>query len=131
MHTVQETFGFLDESALRYVSMSLRVPLSCADGVTTFYHYFTLKPWGEHTCVIYLGTACYIEGASELVDAVQQKYDIEPGETTPDVKLSVSTACCIRSCGPAPAVVYDHDIAVRVMAPMLLECLGKMVPHDA
>ena len=131
MHTVQETFGFLDEGALRYVSKSLRVPLSRAYGVATFYHYFTLKPPGEHTCVICLGTACYIKGASELVDVVQQKYDIEPGETTPDGKLSVLTARCIGSCGLAPAVVYDHDIAGRVTAPLLLERLGKMVPHDA
>ncbi len=68
LHTVQEAFGYLDEQALRYVAMSLRVPLSRAYGVATFYHFFTLKPAGEHTCVICMGTACYIKGAPQLLD---------------------------------------------------------------
>src|SRR3569832_1253270 len=51
LHTVQEAFGYLDEQALRYVAMSLRVPLSRAFGVATFYHFFSLKPAGQHTCV--------------------------------------------------------------------------------
>lgn len=131
LHTVQETFGYLDENSLRYVSKSLRVPLSRAYGVATFYHYFTLKPPGEHTCVICLGTACYIKGAGQLVDVLQQTYSIEPGETTVDGKLSALSARCLGSCGLAPAVVYDHDIAGRVTPPMLLERLEKMVPHDA
>ena len=47
-------------AALRRISF--RVPLSRAYGVATFYHFFTLKPAGEHTCAICLGTACYIKG---------------------------------------------------------------------
>ncbi len=48
LHKVQEAFGYIDEEALRYVAMSLRVPLSRAYGVVTFYHFFTLKPPGKH-----------------------------------------------------------------------------------
>ena len=82
LHTVQEAFGYLDETALRYVAVSLRVPLSRAYGVATFYHFFTLKPAGDHTCVICLGTACYIKGAAQLVEAVRHDLGISPGETT-------------------------------------------------
>ncbi len=60
LHVVQESFGYLDEGGLRYVTKTLRVPLSRVYAVATFYHSFTLKPFGEHTCVICLGTACYI-----------------------------------------------------------------------
>src|SRR6201993_583818 len=111
LHTVQETFGYLDEEALRYVAVSLRVPLSRAYGVATFYHFFTLKPAGEHTCVVCTGTACYIKGAPQLLSAVQQDLKIKPGETTPDGKVSLLTARCLGSCGLAPAVVFDGVIA--------------------
>src|SRR6266542_572248 len=84
LHTVQEAFGYLDEQALRYVAMSLRVPLSRAYGVATFYHFFTLKPSGKHTCVICLGTACYIKGARQLLDTVRGDLGVRPGETTVD-----------------------------------------------
>ena len=64
LHAVQEVFGYLDDQALRYVAASLRVPPSRAYGVATFYHFFTLKPPGEHTCVVCTGTACYIKRRS-------------------------------------------------------------------
>ncbi len=89
-------------------------PLSRAYGVATFYHFFTLKPAGEHTCVICMGTACYIKGAPQLLDAVQRDLGIVPGETTADKKVSLLTARCLGSCGLAPAVVYDQEVAGKV-----------------
>lgn len=114
LHTVQECFGYLDEEALRYVAASLRLPLSKVYGVATFYHFFTLKPKGEHTCVVCMGTACYIKGAPALLAGIEQKYGVKPGETTPDGKLSVLTARCLGSCGLAPAVVLDGDVAGKI-----------------
>ena len=125
LHTVQEAFGYLDAHALRYVAMSLRVPLSRAFGVATFYHFFTLKPAGEHTCVICMGTACYIKGAPQLLDAVQKDLGIVPGETTTDKKVSLLTARCLGSCGLAPAVVYDQEVAGKVSTAAVREHLKK------
>lgn len=131
LHTVQEAFGYLDERALRYVAMSLRVPLSRAYGVATFYHFFTLKPAGQHTCVICMGTACYIKGAPQLLDAVQRDLGIAPGETTADAKVSLLTARCLGSCGLAPAVVYDQEVAGKVTKSNIREHLRKWTSHDA
>lgn len=131
LHTVQEAFGYLDEQALRYVAMSLRVPLSRAYGVATFYHFFTLKPAGRHTCVICLGTACYIKGAQQLLDTVQRDLDVSPGETTSDGEVSLLTARCLGSCGLAPAVVYDQEVAGKVDTQSLRDHLKKWSHHDA
>lgn len=70
LHTVQEAFGYLDEISLRYVASSLKVPLSRVYGVATFYNFFTLKPQGQHSCVVCLGTACYIKGAPQILEAI-------------------------------------------------------------
>ena len=127
LHTVQEAYGYLDAEALRYVALSLRVPLSRAYGVATFYHFFTLKPAGEHTCVICTGTACYIKGAPLLVDAVKKDLNVTPGETTADGKVSVLTARCLGSCGLAPAVVYDNEVAGKVTPQAMRNHLAKWV----
>ncbi len=119
LHSVQGAFGYLDEDAFRFVASSLRVPLSHVYGVATFYHFFKLKPQGEHTCVICMGTACYIKGANKILEAVHEEYDIKPGETTEDGKLSLLTARCIGTCGIAPAVVFDGEI------------VGGVTPDDA
>lgn len=114
LHTVQECFGYLDDQALKYVATSLRVPMSKVYGVATFYHFFTLKPQGEHTCVVCTGTACYIKGAQALLDSVDFAVHVKPGETTSDNKVSLLTARCLGSCGLAPAVVYDGNVAGKV-----------------
>ena len=72
LHAAQEAFGFLDDDALIYVGDTLGVPHSRVFGVATFYSFFTLKPQGEHTCVICTGTACYINGARDLIEALDQ-----------------------------------------------------------
>lgn len=125
LHTVQEAFGFLDEGALRYVAASLHVPLSRAYGVATFYHFFTLKPAGKHTCVVCMGTACYIKGAPQLLTAMAQEYGITPGETTADGNISLLTARCLGSCGLAPAVVYDNQVAGKISPQQLREQVVK------
>ena len=85
----------------------------------------SLKPAGEHTCVICMGTACYIKGAPQLLDAVQKDLGIVPGETTPDKKVSLLTARCLGSCGLAPAVVYDQEVAGKVVTAGVREHLKK------
>jgi bidirectional [NiFe] hydrogenase diaphorase subunit len=131
LHTVQEAFGYLDQDALRYVAVSLHVPLSRAYGVATFYHFFTLKPAGQHTCVVCMGTACYIKGAPQLLSAVNKDLGIAPGETTADGKVSLLTARCLGSCGLAPAVVYDREVAGKVTPQGLREHMVRWMSHDA
>jgi bidirectional [NiFe] hydrogenase diaphorase subunit len=130
LHTVQEAFGYLDDIALKFVAMTLRVPLSLVYGAATFYHYFTLKPKGKHTCVVCTGTACYIKGAAGLLAAIEKTYGVKPGETTPDDQLSVLTARCLGSCGLAPAVVMDGAVLGKVGPEQMLARIEKGIRHD-
>jgi len=123
LHAVQESFGFLEEDALRWVGKSLRVPASKVYGVATFYNFFTLKPQGEHTCVVCLGTACYVKSSGQILEAIEKFAEIKPGETTPDKQLSLLTVRCIGACGIAPAVVYDGNVAGRLTPENAIEKL--------
>jgi bidirectional [NiFe] hydrogenase diaphorase subunit len=125
LHTVQEAFGYLDCDSLRFVATSLRVPLSQAFGVATFYHYFSMKPPGKHTCVVCTGTACYIKGAGKLLNDMEAQYGIKPGETTPDGNVSLITARCLGACGLAPAVVFDGQVAGKVNSAYMLAKAGR------
>lgn len=79
-----------------------------------------------------MGTACYIKGAPQLLDAVQRDLGIAPGETTADKKVWLLTARCLGSCGLAPAVVYDQEVAGKVGAAGIRDHLKKWTTqHDA
>jgi bidirectional [NiFe] hydrogenase diaphorase subunit len=111
LHTVQQSFGYLDEDALAFLAAALRVPPSKVYGVATFYNFFSLKPQGVHTCVVCLGTACYVKGGDKVLAAVEKLAGIKSGETTPDKQLSLLTARCIGACAIGPAVIYDGVVA--------------------
>ena len=125
LHTVQESFGYLDEQALRFVAAALRVPLSQVYGVATFYHFFNLKPQGRHTCVICTGTACYIKGVPGILTAVEEYYGIKPGETTTDGNISLVSARCLGSCGLAPAAVMDGEVVGKLTPKVMLERMRR------
>jgi bidirectional [NiFe] hydrogenase diaphorase subunit len=130
LHKAQELFGYLEDDLLLFVAYKLKLPPSRVYGVATFYHFFTLKPKGEHTCVVCLGTACYVKGADKVLAAIEQKAGIKAGETTADHQLSLLTARCIGACGIAPAVVYDGAVTPRQTAESALERVKGWIGHD-
>lgn len=111
LHKAQEAFGYLEEDVLITIARGLKLPLSRVYGVATFYHLFSLQPSGAHTCVVCLGTACYVKGGNQVMAALEKKLGIQAGETTPDGQVSLMAARCIGACGIAPAVVFDGTVA--------------------
>lgn len=126
LHAAQEAFGYLDTDALRYVGDTLGVPHSRVFGVVTFYSFFTLKPQGEHTCVVCTGTACYIGGAKEILAGLEKRLGVKPKETSADGKVSLLTARCIGACALAPAVVIDGEVSAKMTSDKLIAKLEAM-----
>jgi bidirectional [NiFe] hydrogenase diaphorase subunit len=131
LHAAQELFGYLELDLLYFVARHLKLPPSRVYGVATFYHFFTLKPKGEHTCVVCTGTACYVKGADALIGAVGRAAHVGPGETTPDNRLSLLTARCLGACGIAPAVVLDGAVKGRLTPESLLREMKGWLPDGA
>ena len=104
---------------------SLRVPLSQAYGVVTFYHYFSLKPPGKHTLTVCAGTACYIKGADKLIAAAEKRLGIPQGQTTNDGQISLMTARCVGACSRAPVVLCDGEVAGEMTGEQMLEQLER------
>jgi bidirectional [NiFe] hydrogenase diaphorase subunit len=129
LHKAQELFGYLEDDLLLFVAYRLKLPTSRVYGVATFYHFFTLKPKGKHTCVVCMGTACYVRGADKVLAAVEGKAGIKAGETTADGEVSLLTARCIGACGIAPAVVYDGTVTPRQNPELALEKLKGWMGH--
>jgi len=116
LHIAQEAFGYLEEDVLTYIARGLKLPLSKVYGVATFYHLFSLKPSGAHSCVVCMGTACYVKGGGQVMEALQKELGVEAGETTEDGNVSLMAARCLGACGIAPAVVFDGAVAGKLDA---------------
>jgi bidirectional [NiFe] hydrogenase diaphorase subunit len=127
LHTAQEAFGFLEDDLLIYVARQLKLPLSWVYGVATFYHFFSLKPQGEHSCIVCMGTACYVKRAAEIVAALQAAYGVEQGATTADGRFSLGAARCLGSCGLAPVLVVDGEVVARQTPEQALAYVRKIM----
>lgn len=116
LHKAQESFGYLEEDILYYIARQLKLPLSQVYGVASFYHLFHLEPSGVHRCVVCLGTACYVKGATQILEQLEAHLQIKLGETTSDGQVSLLSARCLGACGIAPAVVVD-DVVMGQQSP--------------
>jgi bidirectional [NiFe] hydrogenase diaphorase subunit len=131
LHKAQELFGYLEDDVLLYVARALLLPPSRVYGVATFYHLFTLKPRGQHTCVVCLGTACFVKGADDILAEAEKNLDIKCGATTPDNRVSLLTARCIGACGIAPAVVFDGAAAGQQTPASVVRHLKEWLPDGS
>lgn len=130
LHSAQGAFGYLEDEVMKFIAASLQVPLSKVYGVATFYHLFTLKPKGKHTCVICTGTACYMKGADKILEKIKEEYGVNEGETTPDNELSVLGARCLGSCGLAPIGVFNEKIVGFLDEEKTLENIKGMLNEN-
>lgn len=116
LQEAQGKFGYLPKEVLEMISKGLKIPVSEVYGVATFYSQFSLIPKGEFKIGVCLGTACYVRGAQDVLDAVTKELGIGVDETTPDMKFSISATRCLGACGLAPVLVVNDDVYGRLKA---------------
>ncbi|MGB2798709.1 MAG: NADH-quinone oxidoreductase subunit NuoE [Dehalococcoidia bacterium] len=107
LQDIQSAYHYLPEHALRTVASQLDLPLVQVYGVATFFKAFSLKPRGQHTVTVCLGTACHVRGAPSVLDEVKRRLCIEPGDTTEDMKFTLETVNCLGACALGPILVVD------------------------
>lgn len=111
---VQSKIGWVSEATQAYLADKLEVPASTIHGVVTFYSFFTTNPKGKHTIKFCMGTACYVGGTPQLLQKAHQLLEIEPGETSPDNRITLEVCRCVGSCSQAPVVVVDEQLYGRL-----------------
>lgn len=121
----QEVYGYLPLEVQIDVAEGLDVPLEEVYGVVTFYSLFSINPKGDYRISVCLGTACYVKGAGDLYDALQQKLGISGGGCTPDGKFSLEACRCVGACGLAPVVTVNDDVYGRLTVKDLDDILAK------
>jgi len=135
LHRAQELYGYLSKDLLMEISGSLNLPPSHVFGVATFYSYFKFKPPGEHLVTSCLGTACYVKGVEEIIQAIERKFNLKRGESTADGKLSLFVTRCIGACAMAPNIIVDGRVIGKAKEEEILEhiqlLLGGVKPETS
>jgi bidirectional [NiFe] hydrogenase diaphorase subunit len=127
LHKAQGIYGYLDKDLLMDIAQSLNLPPSHVFGVATFYSFFNLEKPGEHIVTGCLGTACYVKGVEEIMQAIEREFKVKRGETTADGKLSLFVTRCIGACAMSPAIVVDDEVIGKATKEIVVERLKQLL----
>jgi NADH:ubiquinone oxidoreductase subunit E len=125
LQLAQGIFGYLPEVALKHIARELGKPYSEVAGVVGFYSFFTTVPRGKHLIRICMGTACYVRGGVQVLDAFKKELGIDIGGTTEDRVFSLEIARCFGACGLAPVITVDDDVHHRVKPRRVNEIIAQ------
>ncbi len=123
LQAAQERFGYLPEEVMAGIARFLKLAPSAIYGVGTFYAQFKLNPTGKRIIKVCRGTACHVRGADRILQEIERKLGIRPGETTSDREYSLETIACFGSCALAPVMVVDKDVYGRMTPPKAAQIL--------
>lgn len=124
LQTTQTMLGYLPEAALKKISLALDKSYSEVAGVVSFYSFFSTVPRGKYLVRVCLGTACYVRGGNQVLDAVKKALNIDVGQTTADRLFSLDIGRCFGACGLAPVIMVNDDVHQRVKPAKISELLN-------
>ncbi|MBN2467501.1 MAG: NADH-quinone oxidoreductase subunit NuoE [Deltaproteobacteria bacterium] len=110
LQQVQAEKGFLEEQALERVAKRVGISTARIYGVVTFYAQFRLTPIGKNLVRVCHGTACHVQNADGITEAVSQELHIENGETTPDRLFTLESVACLGCCSLAPVIMVGEKV---------------------
>lgn len=110
LHDAQRIFGCIPIEVQKVISEELDESIAKINGVVTFYSHFSVTPKGQHIVGVCLGTACYVRGSQDILNAISDLLKIAPGQTTEDGMFTLEATRCVGACGLAPVVTIDGKV---------------------
>jgi NADH-quinone oxidoreductase subunit E len=105
----QNLYGYIPREAFEKLSRETGLKLSEMYGVATFYAQFRLSPVGKHIVKVCHGTACHVQNASELTEALEESLNLKDGETTEDGLFTLESVACLGCCSLAPVMMIGEE----------------------
>jgi len=109
LQDVQTEYNWLPKEAIVRVCEELRIPVSRAYRIATFYTLFSLEPRGRHVVNVCLGTACHVRGGARILEKVQEVTGISAGHTTTDMRYTLERVNCLGCCALGPVITVDGE----------------------
>ncbi len=125
LQEAQENYGYLPYEVQEIIALKTGVSLEEIFGIVSFYAQFKLNPDGQYAIAVCLGTACYVKGSGDIINAISEKLGVAIGSTSPDGKYSIEATRCIGACGLAPVLTVNGEVYGRLTVDDVDSILAK------
>ncbi len=126
LQRTQERFGYLPREAMEEIASYLGIPLSRVYGVATFYAQFRFEPLGKYVVKICHGTACHVNGAVNISQAITEELGIEEGQTTEDGLVTLERVACLGCCSLAPVIMVNEKVFGKLTPEKVRKLIRKL-----
>jgi NADH-quinone oxidoreductase E subunit len=125
LRLLQEHYGFINLDAEEAVSQYLDIPPVDVHEVATFYSLFYREPKAKTRFHVCRTLSCSLLGGKEILNYLEQKLGIKPGEKTPDGKFFLETAECLGACEMAPMMQLNDSEYIGPLTKQKIDALIK------
>ncbi|MBS4020808.1 MAG: NADH-quinone oxidoreductase subunit NuoE [Dethiobacter sp.] len=109
LQDTQDLLGYIPKESISFMAKQLEVPPAKIYGIVTFYAQFRLNPIGKYNIMVCEGTACHVNGAKQIGNAITDDLGIGGGETTEDGLFTFEKVACVGCCSLSPVVVIEGE----------------------
>jgi len=130
LQSAQETYGYIPESAIDYISEVVGIPSADIYGVITFYSQFRLKPMGKNIIKICDGTACHVNSSTVLIRTLESELQIGNDETTDDGLFTIQKVACLGCCSLSPVLMINDETHGRLTPKKVQQLLKEYKENE-
>lgn len=123
LQSAQDTYGYISEKAIDYISHVTGIPAADIYGVVTFYAQFRTKPLGKYVIKVCNGTACHVNGARSIAETINDELGLDYDSTSEDGNFSLLSVACIGCCSLAPVITINNETYGRLTPAKLRKVL--------
>jgi len=122
----QNIYGYLPKKAFIKISEVAGLKLTEMYGVATFYTQFRLHPVGKHIVKVCHGTACHVQNATAISEAIEDALEVKDGETTPDRLFTLESVACLGCCSLAPVMMIGDNTFGKLTGSQAVKILKEI-----
>jgi NADH-quinone oxidoreductase subunit F len=110
LHEAQEIMGYLPAPLQSAIAAGLNVPGSDVFGTMSFYSMFAWEPKGKYIVRMCQSPPCHVNGAENMLLALQEELGLTVGQTTADGLFTLELSACLGICEVAPAMQINEVV---------------------
>jgi NADH-quinone oxidoreductase subunit E len=127
LHIVNSKLRYVPREAVVEIAELLGLAPAQVQDTLSFYGYFKQdKPAGRCRLWVCRSISCALRGADELLDSLSHRLHVQPGETTPDGRVTLEYAECLGACEHAPCILANEDLHKSVTEEQASQLVNSM-----
>lgn len=109
----QQKYGHVEPPVQKLVADVLDLPGSHVHGVASFYTQYYKEEKGKFVLDVCTCLSCQLCGGYDILHHLEDRLDVEVGETTDDGMFTINEVECLGACGYAPMLQVTNGVYVN------------------